>query len=149
LPHRRGYTIATTRNDQRTLDISIFQGESEKAQENEYLGMLTVNDVPAGPRGSFQFDVQFALSAEALLTVTAEEHGTGRTVSATFTTKATPEEIRKRLEDGEPQQPAPAAAPQPQPEPQTPEPQPPAPSGGVLGWLRRLFGGGRGQEPRA
>jgi molecular chaperone DnaK len=138
LPHRRGYIIATTRENQDRLEISVFQGESDKAQENEYLGTLTVNDVPKGPRGSVQFDVVFALSAEALLTVTAEEHGTARTVSATFTTRATPDEIKKRLEgNGEPTAEAPAEAPA----------QPPAASGGVLGWLKRLFGGGKSEEP--
>jgi molecular chaperone DnaK len=138
LPHRRGYTIGSTRDDQKTLEIAVFQGESEKAQENEYLGTLTVNDLPKGPRGSAQFDVMFTLSPEALVTVTAEEHGTARTVSATFTTKATPEEIRKRLEGNEetPQTPAPA-------------PETAAPAGGVMGWLRRLFGGGKGQQSRA
>jgi molecular chaperone DnaK len=131
LPHRRNYTIASTRDDQRTLEIAVFQGESDKAQENEYLGTLTVNDLPKGPRGSVQFDVVFDLSPEALLTVTAEEHGTERTVSATFTTRATPDEIRKRLEgDGE----TPAAPP-------AETPPAAAPSGGVLGWLKRLFGG--------
>jgi molecular chaperone DnaK len=141
LPHRRGYTIATTRDNQDTLEIAVFQGDGDKAQENEYLGTLTVNDVPKGLRGSVQFDVMFALSAEAILTVTAEEHGTARTVAATFTTRATPEEIRKRLEDnGEPApQPPPAAAPA----------QAPAQAGGVLGWLKRLFGGGKSEEPRA
>jgi len=146
LPHRRGYTIASTRDDQKTLEITVFQGESDKAQENEYLGTLTVNDLPKGPRGTAQFDVMFALSPEALLTVTAEEHGTARTVIATFTTKATPDEIKKRLEAEEEapqvqQPPAPAAA--------APAPRTAAPAGGVLGWLRRLFGGGKGQEPRA
>jgi len=140
LPHRRGYTIATTRDNQDTLEIAVFQGDSDKAQENEYLGTLTLNDLPKGLRGSAQFDVMFALSAEAILTVTAEEHGTSRTASATFTTRATPDEIKKRLEEnGEPAAEAPAAAPA----------QPPPPSGGVLGWLKRLFGGGKGQEPRA
>jgi molecular chaperone DnaK len=140
LPHRRGYTIASTRDDQKTLEIAVFQGESDKAQENEYLGTLTVNDLPKGPRGSAQFDVMFSLSAEALLTVTAEEHGTARTVIATFTTKATPEEIRKRLETDEEK-----------PQAQTPAPvaEAAAPGGGVLGWLRRLFGGGKGQQPGA
>jgi molecular chaperone DnaK len=137
LPHRRGYTIGSTRDDQKMLEIAVFQGDSEKAQENEYLGTLTVNDLPKGPRGSVKFDVVFALSAEALLTVTAEEHGTARTVIATFTTKATPEEIHKRLEGDEetPERPVPAA-------------EAAAPAGGVMGWLRRLFGG-KGQEPRA
>ncbi|HZX65885.1 MAG TPA: Hsp70 family protein [Myxococcales bacterium] len=142
LPHRRGYTIATTRDNQDTLEIAVFQGDSDKAQENEYLGTLTVKDLPKGLRGSVQFEVMFALSGEALLTVTAEEQGTARTATTTFTTRATPEEIKKRLEeDGQPPPPqAPAAA---------PPAQPPAQASGVLGWLKRLFGAGKGPEPRA
>ena len=120
----------------------MFQGESDKAQENEYLGTLTVNDLPKGPRGTAQFDVMFALSPEALLTVTAEEHGTARTVIATFTTKATPEEIRKRLEAEE-------ETPQAQSQSPAAVPEAAAPAGGVMGWLRRLFGGGKGQQTGA
>ena len=142
LPHRRGYTISSTRDDQKTLEIAVFQGESDKAQENEYLGTLTVNDLPKGPRGTAQFDVMFALSPEALLTVTAEEHGTARTVIATFTTKATPEEIRKRLEAEE-------ETPQAQSQSPAAVPEAAAPAGGVMGWLRRLFGGGKGQQTGA
>ncbi|MFL5412162.1 MAG: Hsp70 family protein, partial [Myxococcales bacterium] len=127
--------------NQDTLEIAVFQGDSEKAQENEYLGTLTVKDLPKGLRGSVQFEVMFALSGEALLTVTAEEQGTARAASATFTTRATPEEIKKRLEeDGQPPPQAPAAA---------PPAQPPAQASGVLGWLKRLFGAGKGPEPRA
>ena len=42
-------------------------------------------------------DVVFAISAESILTVTAEERGTARSVTATFSTQDTPEAVRKRL----------------------------------------------------
>jgi molecular chaperone DnaK len=127
LPHKRSYSIATTKDDQVELEIAIFQGESDNATENEYLGTLTVPDVPKGPRGSMHYDVQFALSPEALLTVTAEEHGTRRSVSATFSTKATPEEIREQLHVVEA-----VETPAPQPDDST--------SGERRGIFQRLFG---------
>jgi molecular chaperone DnaK len=111
-------SLVTTRDNQDSLEIVVFQGESEHAQENEYLGTLRVPGIAKAPRGSEQFEIVFALSAEALLTVTAQSQKTGRTLTATFSTKDTPEEIRKRLADAAP--PAPAAK---------------------LGWFRRLFGG--------
>jgi hypothetical protein len=43
------------------------------------------------------FDIIFAISAESILTVTAEERGTARTVTATFSTQDTPETVRRRL----------------------------------------------------
>ena len=135
LPHRKSLTISTTRDDQPALEIVIFQGESDRAQDNEYLGTLEIPNLPKGPRGTVTFDIVFSLSAEALLEVTAEEQGTARKVVATFSTRDTPEQVRKRLGDdgsgvvdtGEP-----AAA---------------QGGRGVFGWIKRLFGGG--PEPRA
>jgi molecular chaperone DnaK len=148
LPHRRNHQIHTTRDDQTTLEVAVFQGESDRALDNEYLGTLTVEDLPPGPKGSVGFDVAFALTAEALLTVTAEQHGTGRLIEATFATRETPDAIRARLGDDfsaerltqipnvvEEPPPAPVAAP------------PPPPSGGVRGFFRRLFGGRANARP--
>ncbi|MGE5048096.1 MAG: Hsp70 family protein, partial [Deltaproteobacteria bacterium] len=116
LPYRKVMRLATTRDDQESLEIVVFQGESELAQENEYLGTLMVPGLAKGPRGSEQFEIEFALSPEALLTLTAQSQKTGRTLTATFSTKDTPEEVKKRLAG------------------------PTAPPANV-GWFRRLFGG--------
>jgi molecular chaperone DnaK len=99
LPHKRSYSLWTSRDDQTTLEIPIFQGESDRAEKNEYLGTLVVPDLPRGARGTVVFDIQFVLSAESILTVTAEQRGTARTVSATFSTQETPEGIRRRLQE--------------------------------------------------
>jgi molecular chaperone DnaK len=134
LPHKRSYSIATSKDDQEELEIAIFQGESESAQDNEYLGTLNVPHLRKGPRGSVAYNVLFALSPEALLTVSAEEHGTGRTVSATFSTKATPDEIREQLSI------------EVTPVPPMLEPQAAAGSG-VRGLFQRFFRKGSQAEP--
>ena len=99
LPHKKSIAIATTRDDQPALQILVFQGESEKAQENEYLGTLLISGLQKGPRGSQEFEIVFSLSPESILTVTAQNRKTARTVSATFSTRETPAEIRKQLAD--------------------------------------------------
>ncbi|HET9754261.1 MAG TPA: Hsp70 family protein [Myxococcales bacterium] len=119
LPHRKAMSLVTTRDGQDSLEIVVFQGESEHAQENEYLGTLRVPGIEKAPRGSEAFEIVFALSPEALLTVTAQSQKSGRTLTATFSTKDTPEEIKKRLAD-------------------TAHTPPPA---AKVGWLKRLFGG--------
>jgi molecular chaperone DnaK len=132
LPHQRSYSIATTRDDQDTLEIAVFQGESDRASENEFLGTLLVPGLERGPRGTVGFDVLFSLSPEALLTVTAEERGTGRSISATISTKDTPEDVRQRLAEAAPQEPpAPAEA----------------EGKGLFGWAKRLFGGKARAQP--
>jgi molecular chaperone DnaK len=125
LPHRKALSIATTKDDQRELEIAVFQGEADKAQDNEYLGTLGVRDLPRGPRGSAAFDIEFQLSAECLLTVTAIDRKTGKAVSATFSTQDTPEAVRKRLEANGAAQGSGTNA----------------QGGGVLGWVKRFFGG--------
>jgi len=118
LPHKRGHSIWTSGSEQKTLSIPVFQGESDRAQENEYLGTLLVADLPPGVDGNVVFDVVFSISAESILTVSAEERGTARTVSATFSTQDTPEALRRRLEArggtapeeaGGPREPSPSA----------------------------------------
>jgi molecular chaperone DnaK len=128
LPHKKSLNIGTTRDNQDAVEIVVFQGDSDKAQDNEYLGTLAIGDLAKAPRGSAFFEIVFALSAEAILTVTAEEAKTGRVVTATFSTKDTPEQVRKRLTDVN-------GAPPDEPE-ETGD-------GGFFGWLKRLFGGGK------
>ncbi len=118
LPCRRTHSIWTSAQQGRTLAIPVFQGESERAQENEYLGTLLVADLPPGLDGDVVFDVTFTLSTESILTVTAEERGTARSVTATFSTQATPETVRQRIEEA----PSEAAAPPPPAAPAPPLP---------------------------
>jgi hypothetical protein len=67
------------------------------------------------------FDVIFSISAESILTVTAEERGTARSVTATFSTQDTPEAVRRRLAN-------PAYA---------DESEADGKSGGLFGWFKR------------
>ncbi|HZR09132.1 MAG TPA: Hsp70 family protein [Myxococcales bacterium] len=117
LPHTKTLSIATTRDGQTELEVVVFQGESDKAQENEYLGTLAIPGLTKRPRGAHEFEIVFFLSAEALLTITAEDKRTGRRIAASFSTRDTPEEVRARLGSAK------------------------AEAGtGMLKWFKRLFG---------
>jgi len=127
LPVSRTFPVATTRDQQKSIEITVFQGESKTARENNFLGTFVVPNLPLGPRGSVQLEVSFELNNECLLTLTAKELGSGREVSSSFATRDTPKEIKARIEaleksagDEE------AAVPQ---------------RGGLIGWVRRVFGG--------
>jgi molecular chaperone DnaK len=138
LPFKKSLTVSTTRDDQKSLEVSIFQGDGDKAQENEYLGTLVIPGLPDAVRGTLSFDIVFSLSTESILTVNAENKASGKSVTATFSTKDTPDEVKKRLQesavaDGDGNGAAPSMGGQ---------------GGGLFGWLRRLFGG-RPAEPRA
>ena len=126
LPHNKAYSIWTSQDNQKTLEIPVFQGEAERAQQNEYLGTLVVPDIPPGIKGSVVFDIIFSVSPESILTVTAEERGTRRSVTATFSTQDSPEAVKRRL--------AGTAGAEPE---RLDAPEPPDGKGG---WMSRLFG---------
>jgi len=125
LPHKKTYSIWTSQDDQKVLEIPIFQGEADRAQQNEYLGTLIVPDLPPGTKGNVVFDIIFTVSPESILTVTAEERGTRRTVSATFSTQDTAETVKRRMAGGHGAEPERLDAPDPR---------------GKSGWMSRLFG---------
>ena len=97
LPVRKEYQLATTRDDQKTFDLWIFEGEGATAAECQYLGTVQLTGLPRGPRGTVRIAVAFELGEECLLAVRAREMGSGREVEVLFTTKGTPDEVRKRV----------------------------------------------------
>jgi molecular chaperone DnaK len=137
LPTRRTHRITNSRDDQQSLELSIFQGDAERCLSNEYLGTLKLDGLPKGPRGTVVISVCFELSNEALLKVSAKEESSGRAVSSTFSTLDTPAILRERLAQDSPQEPL--AGPLPSSVPSA-EAIAATSEGSVLGWLRRLFG---------
>ncbi len=135
LPVTKSYTLSTSRDNQTELEVTIFQGDSALAAENEYLGTLKLAGLPKRPRGMVQVAVTFEVNNESLLKVTAKELSTGTQVSSTFTTRDTPEAVKARLaKESENAPAAPAAS-------ELPPPPPSTPKRGLVGWLKGLFGG--------
>lgn len=134
LPTKKDHVHATTRDNQRELEITVFQGDNPYAQDNEYLGTVKLNDLPKGPKGSVIVKLTFEVTNECLLKVTAKEQTSGREVTVVMSTRDTPEEVKKKLDD--------LTTPDGKLTGSTNGPPPAKPSGGgFFGWLRRLFGG--------
>ncbi|NBC40432.1 TIGR02266 family protein [Corallococcus exiguus] len=155
LPAAKSYTLSTHRDGQTELELTVFQGDSDRAQDNEYLGTLRLAGLPKKPRGAVQVSVTFEVNNESLLKVTAKEGTTGREVVSTFTTRDTPESVKARLAQEE-------SAPAPVPPVVTPGNVAPAArkvaaappvvqeaapdvaivskQKGFMGWLKGLFG---------
>lgn len=90
LPVRKQYGLSTSRDGQTEFELVVVQGESELASECDYLGTLSLTDLPPGPRGMVKISVTFELGAECLLSVTARELHTQRQVSVVLSTGAAP-----------------------------------------------------------
>jgi molecular chaperone DnaK len=102
LPAKKVYEHATTRDGQTEIELQVFQGDSPRVTECEYLGTVRIAGLPAKPRGAIRFAVEFALGAEGILTITASNLATGAVQTFPLATLDTPESLKAKLELTEP-----------------------------------------------
>lgn len=72
---RRVYTV---HDNQKMVDIDIFQGESRDVSKNVFLGKLSV-PVPRGPKGTEALDIRYSYDMNGLLEVDVKVVSTGST----------------------------------------------------------------------
>lgn len=125
LPASKSYTISTTKHKQTKLELQIYQGEGDTVDKNELLCNLGFDDLPKKPQGAVKVQVNFSLSDEAILTLTALELSTGREAKATIATKGTPAVVLRKMHTRAGVQGTAGAKPG---------------GSGFFGWLKRLFG---------
>jgi molecular chaperone DnaK len=111
LPVRKVYELGTVRDGQTELELAVFQGDSPRASECEYLGTARVAGLPPAPRGAVKVAVEFALGHEGILSVKARELATGKVTEARFGTRDSPQRLREKLQIPEPQAPPAGARP--------------------------------------
>ncbi len=102
LPASRTFGLFTYQDDQREMVLPVFQGESTKVDDNEFLGAVHMTGIPPGPAGKRMIEVTFNLSPECLLTVSARDREGAALCEVIMSTKETPAELRNRLGISEP-----------------------------------------------
>ncbi len=98
-----------------SLKLALYQGESERAEENEYLGALTIQSSARG-----EVNLLFSLCRDGILSLSARTPD-GTTAQVSVATADSPEALRQELL---------ACAPLPQAEP----------GEGLLGGIKKLLG---------
>jgi len=78
LPAEHRIGVATTSDDQQSIEIFLYQGEAELAIDNEFLGAFVISGFPARPAGQVRLAVQFNLNQESILEVAAHDLSTGQ-----------------------------------------------------------------------
>ena len=97
LPASKSFSLATSKDNEETMELQVFQGEDTNVGANEYLGTMRIEGLPRGPKGSVQLAVTLKLDAECVLHVDARELRTRKAFTSTLATRYTPDEIRSRL----------------------------------------------------
>lgn len=77
IPVVKTQTYTTEQNYQTKVDISVYEGERLKSDENNLLGEFTISGIEAAKRGEPQIDVSFSIDSNGILNVSAKDQKTG------------------------------------------------------------------------
>jgi ribosomal protein L12E/L44/L45/RPP1/RPP2 len=115
VPIEQTRTFTTARDDQESVTIRVFQGESREASENELLGQFEFSGFQRARRGEVEIDVTFEIDTDGIVNVTASDKSTGRQASTRITLSSGLSEgeiqdiIRRGVAKRVAEEPAPAA----------------------------------------
>ncbi len=103
IPAKKSQVFSTAEDNQPAVSIHVLQGEREFSKDNKSLGMFELTDIPAAPRGVPQIEVTFDIDANGILTVSAQDKGTGKSqeIKITGSSGLSDEEIEKMVQDAE------------------------------------------------
>jgi molecular chaperone DnaK len=77
IPIERTRVFTTARDNQTRVEIACCRGESRRYEENEPLGTLVLDEIPARPRGGAKIEVSFRVDADGILHVRAADADSG------------------------------------------------------------------------
>jgi len=78
LPASKMETFSTAADNQTAVEINVLQGEREFVADNKSLGRFKLDGIPPAPRGMPQIEVKFDIDANGILSVEAQDKGTGK-----------------------------------------------------------------------
>ncbi|MCC6427792.1 MAG: molecular chaperone DnaK [Phycisphaerales bacterium] len=103
IPTSKKETFSTAADSQTSVQIHVLQGEREFARDNRTLGQFELSGIAPARRGEPQIEVEFALDANGILTVTAADKGTGKKADIKISNSGglSKDEIEKMKRDAE------------------------------------------------
>src|SRR6056297_1075523 len=77
IPTEESKIFTTAAANQTSVQVRVFQGEREIAEENDMLGEFQLNGIPPAPAGTPQIEVGFNIDENGIVNVSAEDQGSG------------------------------------------------------------------------
>ncbi|MBX0321734.1 molecular chaperone DnaK [Halomicroarcula sp. F13] len=103
IPTEESKIFTTAQANQTQVQIRVFQGEREIAEENELLGAFALSGIPPAPAGTPQIEVSFNIDENGIVNVEAEDKGSGNKEDITIEGGAglSDEQIEEMQEEAE------------------------------------------------
>jgi len=78
IPTSKKEIFSTAADGQTSVEIHVLQGERDMAADNRTLGRFQLTGIPPAPRGVPQIEVSFDIDVNGILSVKAQDRGTGK-----------------------------------------------------------------------
>jgi molecular chaperone DnaK len=100
VPCSKSHVFTTVKDNQTSVKILVLQGESDRAEENELLGEFILTGLRRAQKGEVEVEVNFEISADGIVSVSAKDLETGlqQSITVTATSGLTEDEIRRMVE---------------------------------------------------
>lgn len=76
LPTKNHQVFSTFNDNQKSIEIQVYEGEHSVARENNFLGVFEHKDIPLAPKGSPAILITIELDINGIFSLSSKEHKT-------------------------------------------------------------------------